>query len=158
MSDPSRPCTQAGTSSGHVFKVPSPTMTAILVPTVCRSALDGFRMQCSRESCKSKQLHVRHSEYDTHMQQYGKSCSCKWQAMHAWVLLMMQTVHSSARMSACWSAHLDIMSVLFWQSLVLLLQIVLQQQACALPHLATNRLSKGHQALVVVTMPSKTGC
>jgi len=51
-------------------------------------------------------------------------------------------VHSGARLSACWGAHLDIMFVLFWQSLVLLLQIVLQQQACALPHLAKNKLSK----------------
>ena len=66
-------------------------MTAILVPTVCRSALDGFRKQCSKESCKSKHQHVRHSEYDTHMQQYGKSCSCIWQVVHAWVLVMMQT-------------------------------------------------------------------
>lgn len=91
MSDPSRPCTQAGTSSGHVFKLPSPTMTAILVPTVCRSALDGFRMQCSRESCKSEHQHVRHSECDMHMQLYGNSCSYKCQAVPARVLLMMQT-------------------------------------------------------------------
>ena len=66
-------------------------------------------------------------------------------------------VRYGAQIPACWAAHLDIMSVLFWQSLVLLLQIVLQQQACALPHLAKSKLSKGQEGLVVVTMQSKTG-
>lgn len=53
MSDPSRPCTQAVMSSGQSLRVPKPTMTAMLVPTVCRSGLDGFRMQCSKDSCNS---------------------------------------------------------------------------------------------------------
>ena len=51
-SEPSRLCTQAVMSSGHVFKVPKLTMTAMLVPTVCRRGLDGFRMQCNKDSCR----------------------------------------------------------------------------------------------------------
>lgn len=51
-SEPSRLWTQAVMSSGHVFKVPKLTMTAILVPTVCRRGLDGLRMQCSKDSCR----------------------------------------------------------------------------------------------------------
>ena len=54
-SEPSRLCTQAVMSSGHVFKVPKLTMTAMLVPTVCRRGLDGLRMQCNKDSCRQAQ-------------------------------------------------------------------------------------------------------
>lgn len=37
--------------------------------------------------------------------------------------------------------YLDIVSVLFWQGFVLLLQIVLQKQACALPYLTDTAIS-----------------
>ena len=52
-SEPSRPCTQAGISSGQALRVPRPTMTAMLVPTVCRNGLEGLEMLCRSESCTS---------------------------------------------------------------------------------------------------------